>query len=293
MLARERAVRIALAEARAGVLEKREDFSRRIKQYQEADSLPRTRYAWCNSFVVWCYREAGRVLDETQRSASVPTTGALARAAGWAVRRPARGDLVLFQFDDDTNLDHIGFVLDVNSDGSIRTIEGNTVGDSGGEGVFVKTRTRGLCELFVRVPGEVADGIGRGDHGDDVRDLQKRLIGLGHKKLEVDGEFGEKTERALAAFQARHDLPETGVANKKTQEAITKDLEPDAPKPKPKQEPKPDPKPKSKPTFVVTAAFAGGEPREVEGLATRTELNKRVNAFLADGARFVQISPER
>lgn len=290
MLARERALRIALAEARAGVLEKREDFSKRITQYQEADSLPGTRYAWCNSFVVWCYREAGRVLDETQRSASVPTTGSLARAAGWAVRRPARGDLVLFQFDDDTNLDHIGFVLDVNSDGSVRTVEGNTVGDSGGEGVFVKTRARSLCELFVRVPGDVSDGIGRGDHGDDVRDLQKQLVDLGHKKLEVNGEFGEQTEQALESFQARHDLPKTGVANKKTEKAIAKELEPEKPEPRP--EPEPEPKPKSKPTFVVTAAFPDGEPREVEGLSTRAALNKQVNAFLAGGARFVQISPE-
>jgi Putative peptidoglycan binding domain/CHAP domain len=288
MLARQRALRIALAEARDGVLEKREDFSKRIRQYQAADSEPaKTGYAWCNSFVDWCFQEARRELEETNRSAFVPTTAALADKKGWVARKPAAGDLVCFQFDDDANLDHIGFVLEVNRDGSVRTVEGNTVGDSGGEGVFVKTRARSLCCVFIRVPGQVPDGIGRGDHGGEVRDLQNRLIELGHKKLEIDGEFGEKTEKAVETFQSRNDLAETGVANTKTLKAIDQTLESEKP------EPRPTPRPSAKPTFVVTAAFPGSGPRQVEGLATRTALNKQVGAFLNEGARFVQISPER
>jgi surface antigen len=287
MLARQRALRIALAEARDGVLEKREDFSKRIRQYQAADSEPaKTGYAWCNSFVDWCFQEARRELEETNRSAFVPTTAALADKKGWVARKPAAGDLVCFQFDDDANLDHIGFVLEVNSDGSVRTVEGNTVGDTGGEGVFVKTRARSLCRVFIRVPGQVPDGIGRGDHGGEVRDLQNRLIELGHKKLEVDGEFGEKTEKAVETFQSRNDLSKTGVANTKTLRAIDQALEPEKP------EPRPTPQPSTKPTFVVTAAFPDGDPRQVEGLVTRTALNKQVGAFLNEGARFVQISPE-
>jgi hypothetical protein len=289
MLARDRALRIALAEARDGVLEKREDFSKRIKQYQAADSEPATTgYAWCNSFVDWCFREARRELEETNRSAFVPTTAALADKAGWIVRKPAAGDLVCFQFDDDANFDHIGFVLDVNSDGSIRTVEGNTVGDSGGEGVFVKTRARSLCGVFIRVPGEAPDGIGRGDHGREVRELQDQLVELGSKKLEVDGEFGEKTEKAVETFQRRSELPDTGVAGSRTLKAMTAAL---APK-EPKTRPEPSTTTPAKATFVVTAAFADSEPRQVGGLSTRTALNKQVNAFLSEGARFVQVSPE-
>jgi hypothetical protein len=288
VLARERALRIALAEARDGVLEKRENFSKRIVQYQAADSEPaKTGYAWCNSFVDWCFQEARRELKETNRSAFVPTTAALAKKEGWVVRKPAGGDLVCFQFDDDANLDHIGFVLDVNSDGSVRTVEGNTPGDSGGEGVFVKTRARSLCEVFIRVPGQVPDGIGRGDHGGDVRDLQSQLVEVGLKKLEVDGEFGDKTEKAVETFQSRNDLPETGVANAKTLKAIAAALEPEKPEPE-----RPPARASSKPSYVVTAAFPDGDPQQVEGLTTRTALNKQVNAFLGKGARFVQISPE-
>lgn len=299
MLARERAIRIGLAEARAGVVEKRDNFSKRIKQYQAADSFRPandTGYAWCNSFVVWCYQQARRELTETARSAGVQLTAALADKAGLVVKRPARGDIVCFQFPPiDPTLDHIGFVLEVLSDGSIRTLEGNTPGDARErDGVFVKVRPREFCHTFIRVPGEVADGIGRGDHGSEVRDLQKQLVELGNKKLEVDGDFGEKTEMVVEGFQRKQGLPETGVASPKTVTAIEVELEQrgQGPEPPPAPEPKPVGRAKPKPAFVVTAAFPDGEPREVAGLTTRSALNKQVNAFLADGARFVQVSPE-
>jgi peptidoglycan hydrolase-like protein with peptidoglycan-binding domain len=147
-----------------------------------------------------------------------------------------------------------------------------------------------VCLGFLRVPGAVSDGLGRGDHGNEVRDLQKQLVDLGNKKLEVDGEFGEKTERVVEGFQKKNGLEETGVANFKTMTAIAKKLEP--PKPDPKKKPTPTPRPKPKPAFVVTAAFADGKPKEVDGLTTRTALNNQVGSFLDDGARFVQISPE-
>ncbi len=262
MLARERALRIGLAEARAGVVEKRENFSKRIKKYQAADSFKPTRdtgYAWCNSFVVWCFQQARRELTETGRSAGVQLTAQLAKKADLVVRRPARGDIVCFQLPPvDPTLDHIGLVVEILSDGSIRTLEGNTPGDARElDGVFVKVRPREFCDKFIRIPGQVPDGIGRGDHGSEVRDLQKRLVEVGHKKLVVDGDFGEKTERAIEQFQRKHDLPETGIADSKTLTAITKALEPAKPEPVPK------PRDKPKQAFVVTAAFQRGAPQEV------------------------------
>ncbi len=297
MLARERALRIGLAEARAGVLEKRENFSKRIKQYQAADSFKPakdTGYPWCNSFVVWCYTQARRELTETARSAGVQLTAQLADKADLVVRKPDRGDIVCFQLPPvDPTLDHIGFVVEVLSDGSIRTLEGNTPGDARElDGVFVKVRPREVCQTFIRIPGEVADGIGRGDHGGDVRAIQKQLVELGNKKLEVDGDFGEKTEKIVESFQRKHGLPETGVVSPKTLTAIEKELEPTEPKPVPEPDAAPRPKTKTKTTFVVTAAFPSAKPQEAGALSTKAALNKKVNAFLDDGARFVQISPE-
>ena len=78
MLARERALRIGLAEARAGVVEKRENFSKRIKKYQAADSFRParrtrgTRGATASSS--GASSEARRELTETGRSAGVQLT---------------------------------------------------------------------------------------------------------------------------------------------------------------------------------------------------------------------------
>jgi hypothetical protein len=294
VLARERALRIALAEARQGVRETGEDTSKRIKDYQSADSTvpnPDTGYFWCASFIVWCYREARRELTETGRSASVPDTKKAARKADWIVRKPKRGDIVCFQFAPiDPTPDHIGLVLEVLPDGSIRSVEGNTDSPVGGaDGVFVKTRARSLCEVFIRVPGSVPTGMGRGDHGEAVRKLQRRLVRLGHRRLAVDGEFGEKTEKAVETFQRRSGLPETGVATTKTLQAIERAL---APEPEPEPEPPPPVERRTpKPTFEVKATFHAGEPQEAAVLTSRTAMHRQVNVFLDDGAKNVRITP--
>jgi Putative peptidoglycan binding domain/CHAP domain len=287
MLARERAVRIGLAEARAGVLETGPDTdtSKRIRQYQAADSFqpaPDTGYDWCVSFIVWCYREAGRELTETGRSASVPFTETKARTQGWVVRKPKRGDIVCIQRPPiDPTPDHIAIVVDVLSNG-VRTVEGNTPGE-GGNGVFVQTRSKEECETFIRVPGQVPTGIGRGDLGADVKELQRQLVKLGHKKLEVDGDFGDKTEKALKTFQRRNDLPETGVATAKTRAVIKRALQPPTPPPLERGA--------ARPRFNVAATFPGGATKKAERLHPRTAMNKQVNAFLDEGATTVRVSP--
>ncbi|HXV95775.1 MAG TPA: peptidoglycan-binding protein [Gaiellaceae bacterium] len=291
MLARERALKIALAEARAGVKEKGTDTGKRVRQYQGADSYrprPDTNYFWCASFIVWCYREARRVLEETGRSASVPETEKAARRHGWVKKRPKPGDIVCVQFafnglpPVDMTPDHIAIVVDVLGDGSVRTVEGNTNGESGGQGVFVKTRPASECETFIRVPGMVPSGLGRGDEGPDVKRLQRQLRRLGHKSVEPDGEFGEKTEAAVERFQKRHDLPETGVATKATQAAIVAELEA-------REEPPEAAAPARR--FRVTATFADGDSEQTEQLPSRPAMHRKVNAFLTDGATSIEVKP--
>jgi hypothetical protein len=200
---------------------------------------------------------------------------------------------VCFQFPPvDPTLDHIGFVVEVLSDGSIRTLEGNTPGDARElDGVFVKVRPRELCHTFIRIPGDVPSGLGRGDHGKEVRRLQEQLVALGSKKLEVDGDFGEKTEKAVETFQRRNGLTETGVAATKTMTTIEKALAPTKPEPEPEPAPPARAAKPAKPSFVVTASFPDGDPQEVGGLATKAALNKQIGTFLSEGARFVQIAP--
>jgi len=161
MLARELALETALAEAAKHVHEEGGNTGSRVRQYQAASSLGGTGWAWCDAFCDFCFADAGRPLDELERSAGVERTFELAQKKHWLVVDPARGDLVCFQWDSGP-LDNIGFVLEPLPDGSIKTVEGNTSPMPGtehaqgeGDGVYVKVRPRRFCAAFIRVPGEV------------------------------------------------------------------------------------------------------------------------------------------
>lgn len=158
---RELALQAALKEAAAHVREVGgNNRGPRVQQYQAADSYapnPDTGYAWCNSFVDWCFQQAGHPLVELDRSAGVELTLDLARKRGWVVSDPQPGDLVIYTFS------HIGFVVKRESATSLITVEGNTsplgaVSDStgGGDGVYVKRRSTSLVRAYVRVPGDTA-----------------------------------------------------------------------------------------------------------------------------------------
>ena len=170
MLARELALETALAEAAKHVHEEGgANTGPRVREYQAASALGGTGWPWCDAFCDFCFAAAGRPLDELERSAGVERTFELAQRKGWLVASPARGDLVCFQWDGGA-LDHIGFVLQPQPDGSIKTVEGNTAAAAGtghaqgeGDGVYVKIRPRRVCAAFIRVPGEAAVSAPRRD----------------------------------------------------------------------------------------------------------------------------------
>lgn len=160
MLARERAVQLALGEARRGVREVGgNNDGPRVNEYQRADGLPGENYAWCASFVNWCFVKAGRPLDELKRSASVGFLEMYARDLGWLRPRPQPGDIFCVKLGPDSWPDHTGFVVAVLPDGSLRTVEGNTSSSSidEGDGVYVKTRPASFAArcTYIRVPGVV------------------------------------------------------------------------------------------------------------------------------------------
>ena len=58
-----------------------------------------------------------------------------------------------------------------------------------------------------------------------VRELQKYLLEIsyathGYPHLAIDGIFGAETKAVLSMFQGRNRLPETGVADRRTWEAV-------------------------------------------------------------------------
>jgi CHAP domain len=162
MLARELALEMALAEAAKNVHEVGgANTGPRVREYQAASSLGGTGWPWCDAFCDFCFAEAGRPLEELERSAGVERTFELAQTKRWLVAEPARGDLVCFQWDSGA-LDHIGLVVQPLPDGTIKTVEGNTAAMPGtghsqgeGDGVYIKIRPGRVCAAFIRVPGDV------------------------------------------------------------------------------------------------------------------------------------------
>lgn len=163
VLLRERLVRAAVAAAAAGVREVGgNNHGPEVKKFLAAVGLPEG-YAWCDAFVSYLLTEAaGRPTGI--ESAGVIVTYARARAKGWVVSAPARGDIVCFDFDSDGSVDdHIGIVVKVLRRGpwlTLRTVEGNTSSglagsQADGGGVYLRTRVvRASSVRFIRVPGE-------------------------------------------------------------------------------------------------------------------------------------------
>ncbi|MDP2892683.1 MAG: peptidoglycan-binding protein [Bacillota bacterium] len=67
-----------------------------------------------------------------------------------------------------------------------------------------------------KVADAEVEAISKGDEGDNVKKLQKRLKALGYYKDEITGFFGPLTFEAVKKFQRVNGLPETGTAAEKT-----------------------------------------------------------------------------
>ena len=60
----------------------------------------------------------------------------------------------------------------------------------------------------------------RGDEGQEVIDIQKRLVELQYKVSDVDGKFGPETEAAVKQFQADKSLEVDGIIGNDTYRAL-------------------------------------------------------------------------
>lgn len=58
--------------------------------------------------------------------------------------------------------------------------------------------------------------------GEDVIALQQKLYLIGYNITEIDGIFGNETERAVAAFQHDNDISVTGIVTNVTWRALQK-----------------------------------------------------------------------
>lgn len=154
---------IAVAQAELGYLEKASDsqldsktanagYANFTKYARDIDAIPhffngpKQGYAWCTTFVCWCFVQAFGV-DEAKRLLNLPKDSLGAgctyaieyyRGAGQLYSKPQVGDQVFF------GKQHTGIVIEVNGN-KFKTIEGNTSPSTGvvpnGGGVYQKEYT--------------------------------------------------------------------------------------------------------------------------------------------------------
>jgi len=150
---------VDIACAEIGVRESGENTGRRVREYQDADTLKGTSYPWCASFVSWDLREAGKrigVVIPWSNSASCDVVWQDAKKRNLIRNRPEPGDVFLVRARrsngsySQTDAIHTGLVARVEGN-TFHTVEGNTNGDGGREGIGVLGHARAISDRYVFV----------------------------------------------------------------------------------------------------------------------------------------------
>ncbi|MBM4418817.1 MAG: CHAP domain-containing protein [Chloroflexi bacterium] len=147
-------------------------WNEQINRWQKATNGV-TGYAWCAAMQNCMLLDVGVSVHRLglDLPSYVPSWVKWARARGYDVRRPLRGDHVCFDWQQDGTHDHIGIVDRVLAlrwsksgrfVGLIRTVEGNTSfgwkgSQSNGGCVARRWRWVNASTVFIRVPGFVPE----------------------------------------------------------------------------------------------------------------------------------------
>jgi hypothetical protein len=143
---------IEVTKAQVGIVEGPKDNQTKYGAFTGANYV-----AWCGSFVVWCFNQAGVPLAGGKATIYTPNGVAAFKKASnkkfkaWydaAEADPKPGDVVYFDFPGDgvDRVSHVGIVIKNNGDGTVNTIEGNTAGRTGDQrnGGMVLAQVRGF-----------------------------------------------------------------------------------------------------------------------------------------------------
>lgn len=144
------------AESQIGVRETSKNGGAPIAVYQQATWLPVGPWPWCAAFVCWCIRKA--MVDGTWTFKRPETAGAW-DLENWCksvddsakLKKPPtsvkRGDVVIYKFS------HVGIAVDdMNENGMVKVVEGNTncEGSREGDGVYLKHRPLSKIRSIIR-----------------------------------------------------------------------------------------------------------------------------------------------
>lgn len=235
-----------------GTIEGPKDNETKYGAYTKANFLP-----WCGSFIMWTANQAGVKVPNT-----VYTPGGVAafkKMNKWipvGKAKPQPGWVVYFNFPGGADIDHVGWIIKDNGDGTAWCGEGNTTPDkkkgsqaNGGE-ACLKLRAYGPNKKGLPV---FIAGYGRVDYPDaesipaiSLEEKKSALAAVAKSQgvqvpavkmwspikkgsrgakveeiqsllnIDADGDFGANTEKAVKAFQAKNKLNQTGIVDEET-----------------------------------------------------------------------------
>ena len=178
--------------------------------------------AWCDSFVDWCMQKAfgaetaRKVLCGDFDDYTVNSADHYKQAGRWT-KTGKRGYQIFFR--NSGGICHTGLVKKV-SGGKVYTTEGNKsnmvkacmydITDSTIDGYGMPRYDLVTGVVTQNQSQDTAPTLRKGSKGEDVKSLQKKLNAAG-SKLDVDGDFGSKTEAAVKAYQKANGLTADGI----------------------------------------------------------------------------------
>ena len=181
--------------------------------------------AWCDAFVDFVILKTCEHFGKGAETARMVLCGNfddytynsvnLYKKAGRWANTPSRGDQIFFG-----GAGHTGIVTSVES-GTVHTIEGNK-GDEVRRGSYSVNSPSIIGygrPRYDLITGKITAAdmplIKKGSKGDAVKKLQQILNDKGYK-LTVDGDFGDKTDAAVRAYQKANQLEVDGEVGEKT-----------------------------------------------------------------------------
>lgn len=149
------------------------------------------------------------------------------RDVGRADKDARPGDLAIFDWEGDGEVDHVGMVASVEADGSVWTYEGNR-----DDALMHVHRDPSVIAAFCHPPYDGTPAAtpppapppgvppfpgccSLGSTGRAVRESQQRLADRGWAVI-VDGVFGPGTDRVVRTYQKEHGLDVDGVVGSMT-----------------------------------------------------------------------------
>jgi hypothetical protein len=239
-----------------GTVEGPKDNETKYGAFTKANFLP-----WCGSFVNWTAHTAGiKIPNTVYTPAGVAAFKKMGKWVPVKGNRPQPGWVVYFNFPGGRDIDHVGWIVKDNGDGTALCGEGNTSPDgkkgsqsNGGEACF-KLRAYGPNKKGLPV---FIAGYGQVDYPDaataTTKTLEEKKAALaevvksqgvdvppvqvwkplkkGSKgakvkevqaalKITADGQFGDGTAKAVKNFQTKNNLKPTGVVDEETYRQI-------------------------------------------------------------------------